>query len=123
MKLLNDFFTIASCNATAYGFEAYIALSKDHLIYKGHFPGFPVTPGVVQLQIIHETVEYFLKQKIRLNKIPNSKFLQIIDPNKFSGFDLSIQLKSGENKSLKVTAKATDPNHVFFKVDAEYSMV
>ena len=37
--------------------NAVIELNKDHDIFKGHFPGNPVMPGVCMLQIIKELTE------------------------------------------------------------------
>ena len=36
---------------------AQISIDRDHTIFKGHFPGNPVMPGVCMIQIIKELTE------------------------------------------------------------------
>lgn len=122
MKLHNDFYTIVSTSETQQGFSSKISLCKEHLIYSGHFPGFPVTPGVVQLQILHECLENYLGKKIQLRHILNCKFLQIIDPNKISEFQLEVHINHQEDKILRIFAQAINSTQALFKLDAEYFM-
>ena len=48
--LLKDFYTIAELENNSETVKAIIDLNKDHEIYKGHFPGNPVMPGVLQVE-------------------------------------------------------------------------
>ena len=60
--LLDSFFTIVECDSSSNGLAFYsITIDQGHDIYKGHFPGFPVTPGVVEIEIVKELMECHLK--------------------------------------------------------------
>lgn len=51
--LLNDFFKITDIkNADKYTIS--IEMNPKHDIYKGHFPGNPITPGVCLTQMVKE---------------------------------------------------------------------
>ena len=56
MRLNGDFYRIESrLEDRTLGQSGFkVILNPDHLIYKAHFPGQPVTPGVCILQIIQE---------------------------------------------------------------------
>jgi len=43
--ILTDFYTLQSYDKNEKSFVANIILNKDHEIFKGHFPGNPVTPA------------------------------------------------------------------------------
>ena len=58
-----------------------IELNNKHSIYKGHFPGQPVLPGVCTLKIIKECLSDSLKEDIEFTKIKECKFLSPIIPS------------------------------------------
>lgn len=80
MKLLNDFFTIEGKQEQPGATEYIVRLNGEHIIYKAHFPGQPVTPGVCILQMAMELVEERLQTKLQVVKVKNMKFLSVISP-------------------------------------------
>ena len=71
--LLKDFYTLAELDKSdTENLKAIIDLNKDHEVYKGHFPGNPVVPGVCLTQLIKEVMETYLaseKEKWRFPRI------------------------------------------------------
>ncbi|MCQ2059002.1 MAG: hypothetical protein MJY71_04125 [Bacteroidaceae bacterium] len=69
---------------------ACIELLKDSDIYKGHFPGRPITPGVALVQIAVELASLASqsawgdKHEYNLEKASNIKFLKEINPEELS---------------------------------------
>ena len=59
--LINDFFQIQNIDSLPNSIEAKIELNASHQIFDGHFPNNPITPGVIQLQIVKELLEFHLK--------------------------------------------------------------
>ncbi len=105
--ILTDFYTLQSHEQAENGsFTAYIYLNKDHEIFKGHFPGNPVTPGVCMMQIVKELTEEFTGLPLFLKTASNIKFMAIINP--FETPDLKMQLDitqtDGEVKVKNVTS-------------------
>ena len=78
MKLTNNMFTIARLDEVRHA--ADIRLNADHLIYRAHFPGQPITPGVCIIKIILELAERFLTTPLRLQQVKNLKFIQPLSP-------------------------------------------
>ena len=61
---------------------ATIVLNPENEVFKGHFPGNPVTPGVCMLQIIKELTESRVGYSLFMQKITNVKFMAVINPEK-----------------------------------------
>ncbi|MBO6200553.1 MAG: 3-hydroxyacyl-ACP dehydratase [Chryseobacterium sp.] len=105
--ILTNFYTLESSEKSENGsFVATIKLNPDHEIFKGHFPGNPVTPGVCMMQIVKDLTEYFTASKLFLKSASNVKFMAIINP--FETPDLVLQLditeKDGEIKVKNTTS-------------------
>ena len=116
MKLLDDLFTIRDLIDEENGFTATIKLNPSHIIYKGHFPGHPITPGVIQLQIIQELVAYNLKEKLNLFKITKCKFLHVINPIQNSVIEIKVGIDK-ESKSVIVRSIGMAQGITYFKID------
>jgi len=121
MKLMNHLFKIVESSGSNSGMLATVQLFPDHVVYKGHFPGYPVTPGVVFIQMIHELVEHHLKRTVRLVEISNCKFLKIVNPQKENSAILSIDVISNE-ALFHVKALGKNSSGTFFKLDAVYTI-
>jgi len=59
-----------------------IRLNPNNEIFRGHFPGNPITPGVCTLQIIKELTENRTQCSLFMKKASNVKFMAVIDPEK-----------------------------------------
>ena len=119
MELLNSLFEIIERSETPSGFLVTIRLHPDHVIFKGHFPGYPVTPGVIFLQIVHELTQLHLKKTIRLIELPNCKFLKIINPEQENVVVIAAS-NTVEQQCLHVKAFGKTGSDIFFKLDAQY---
>jgi 3-hydroxyacyl-[acyl-carrier-protein] dehydratase len=99
------------------GISAQIKLNPKHEIFKGHFPGKPVMPGVCMIQIIKELTERSLGKDLFLSVATNVKFMAIINPEidpiliidiNLSEADGLFKVKStttfGETAALKLSA-------------------
>ena len=81
--LMNDFYTISDAATEANKWVGRIAFNPDHDIFKGHFPGQPVVPGVCMMQIVKEILETVLGRKMQIQQAAQVKFLQLISPDIF----------------------------------------
>lgn len=108
--LLKDFYSIISSSSPENNtFETTIELHKEHMIFKGHFPNFPVTPGVAMLQIIKELTENQLEQTLFLESASNVKFLALVDPNENSILKFSITFQEdAQHVKVKNTTSFKD---------------
>ncbi len=112
--LKDDFFKILEINTDKTSVRSKIELNKNHVIFEGHFPEFPIVPGVCQIQIINELTSEVLQKKLTLRQAKNIKFTQIIDPEKNEILDIDLQLESKE-KEVLVRASIFSEDIVFLK--------
>lgn len=118
--ILTGFYTLDSYQKTENGnYIAQINLNKDHDIFKGHFPGNPVTPGVCMMQIVKELTEEFMGKKLFLKTASNVKFMAIINP--FETPELTLQLDISENgEEVKVKNTTSFGETIALKMSVNY---
>jgi len=121
VKLLDDLFQIIDFEATESGFSTAIKLFSDHKIYAGHFPGHPITPGVVQLQIVHELMENHLGKSLQLIGIDDCKFLKKINPEEQDKIQISV-LYVTDSSLLHVRASGKCETGTFFRLKGSYKI-
>ncbi|WP_144281461.1 3-hydroxyacyl-ACP dehydratase [Chryseobacterium echinoideorum] len=121
--ILTDFYTLDSYEQAENGsFLANIRLNKEHDIFKGHFPGNPVTPGVCMMQIVKELTEEFTGKKLFLKSASNVKFMAIINP--FETPELTINLDISENEnSIKVKNTTAFGETIALKMSVNYTQI
>ena len=54
--------------------ELELKFSADEHFFKGHYPNYPVTPGVILIDKAHSAAETLLNRKIVLKAIKKVKF-------------------------------------------------
>ncbi|MDR0687138.1 MAG: beta-hydroxyacyl-ACP dehydratase [Prevotellaceae bacterium] len=89
MQLINDFYRVETATGGDTEFEYRIALNREHFIYRAHFPGNPITPGVCIIQLCKELMELRVKKPLFLKKILNVKFLSVVDPTIFGAIQVA----------------------------------
>ncbi|MBP3227411.1 MAG: hypothetical protein J6M53_01360 [Bacteroidaceae bacterium] len=76
MTLQGSMFTILS---EADG-HTCVRLNPLHPIYKAHFPGHPLTPGVCLVQMVSEILERRVGARLRVERVVNLKFIAPVAP-------------------------------------------
>jgi 3-hydroxyacyl-[acyl-carrier-protein] dehydratase len=120
LNRINSLFAIKERLSKGNSVRANLRLNPSHIIYKGHFPGYPVTPGVVQLQIILVLVENHLQEKLRLDSITQCKFTHVLNPLVFAEIELDIQIEKIEQNLFAVAATGKALNFTFMKLQAKF---
>lgn len=100
--LLNDFFTYQIVEKSDDRIITNIEFNKEHDIYKGHFPGLPITPGVCQVQMVQEILSDSLAKNCQLKSARDIKFLNFIDPAKVESLQLELNLSSINESTIAV---------------------
>ena len=116
--MLNDLFKVNSITETAGNVLAEVTLDANHKIFEGHFPGSPVTPGVVQLHIVKAVLEQYLNRPLKLKTMRTCKFLQVINPLETPVVNINLKITQGEY--LEVIASGSYRENVFFKAQIAY---
>lgn len=122
--LLQDFYIVDKINAINEGkFVATIILNKDHAIFKGHFPGNPVTPGVCMMQIIKEITESILNVSLTMVSTSNVKFMALINPEVNAKLTLDLEISENEASEIKVKNTTTFDETVALKLSNTYKKI
>ncbi|MDN3723346.1 3-hydroxyacyl-ACP dehydratase [Aequorivita sp. SDUM287046] len=120
--LIEGLYKVTAYEKTAEGILAMVHLNKDHAIFKGHFPGNPVMPGVCMIQIIKELTEEATGKNLFLAVSSNIKFMAIINPDKNPDLKISIDI-SEDNGEVRVKNTTTFDETVALKLNAIFKII
>jgi 3-hydroxyacyl-[acyl-carrier-protein] dehydratase len=79
--LMNDFYSIEYLLREPNSISCKVAFNEQHDIFKGHFPGQPVVPGVCMMEMVKELLEQAVDKGLWLRNAGQVKFLQLITPD------------------------------------------
>ena len=101
--VLKDFYKILSEEKTADSkYSITILVNEKHEIFKGHFPGNPIMPGVCMIQIIKELTEKITESTLMIQTLANVKFMALINPEKNPELRLELDITTTEDNLVKV---------------------
>lgn len=120
--LIKELYQVKKIEKTTDRIQADIHLNKNHEIFKGHFPGNPVMPGVCMIQMIKELTEKELQKELFLVRSTNIKFMAIINPEKTPDLSLTIDF-SEEDDMLKIKNTTTFDDTVALKLNAIFKIL
>lgn len=120
--LLKEFYSVVHSEKIENEFVTEIRINKDHAIYDGHFPGLPVTPGVILMQLFKEEAERQTNTKLQLKKASNVKFMAVVDPNTEDHFFLYSEIFQ-EQDVVKLKGIAKHKGNISLKISSEYKIV
>lgn len=100
-----------------------VDLNPSHEIFKGHFPGNPVLPGVCTVQIVKELLACYLKKDLMLKKAGTIKYLSFLNPEANRLIDIEMQLKDTKEGLLACSAKVFYESTVFCSFRGEFEKV
>ncbi len=120
--LLKNFYTIKEINPSdKENIEVVIELNKDHEIYKGHFPGNPVVPGVCLTQLIKEIIENIEARDVMLVYANNIKFMAVVNPEINNILQIDLKIKHDEEQNIiKVNSVTHYKDKVFYKFKGNF---
>lgn len=95
-----------------------IRWNTENYIYKSHFPGNPVTPGVCIIQISKEFANEIFAENLFIKKVKTVKFIKAINPITDNKVTFSILYSKKEN-IYAINAVVFDENNIFTKLSLE----
>jgi 3-hydroxyacyl-[acyl-carrier-protein] dehydratase len=119
--LLKDFYKVEKLEKINEGkYTAIVFLNKEHDIFKGHFPGNPVTPGVCMMQIIKELTQEILGSSLIMTSSSNVKFMALINPEKNPTLKLDLDILGDLTTEIKVKNTTSFDETVALKLTNVY---
>jgi 3-hydroxyacyl-[acyl-carrier-protein] dehydratase len=124
MMLLQDFYKIISLENTADSkYLATILINEEHEVFKGHFPGNPIMPGVCMMQIIKELTEQITESPLFMQSLSNVKFMALINPFNTPELRLELDVATIEENLVKVKNITYFNETVALKLSCVYKKV
>ena len=122
---LNDLYTIIRIVPEANSKKLLISiqLNPSHEIFKGHFPGNPVLPGVCIVQILKEILMYHLDNKLILSSASSIKYLSFINPEVNSIVNFEVELEEIGNDNIFCNASLYFESVVFCRFKGEFKII
>lgn len=109
-----DLYTVESQENKDGLLQVAVRLHAGHSIFKGHFPGQPVLPGVCMLEMITDMLETHYTTPLQIRQSPLVKFLLMIDPEKTPGIQLNIR-HTREGNQITAEGRIFRDDSVFMK--------
>src|SRR5580693_3721795 len=100
IMLQGNFFTVRDIQIEPGSVKASLEINPSHEIFKGHFPGTPVVPGVCMMQMVKEIIEDMVGKEIRLLRADHMKFLAVINPEEKKVIELHAKYSVTEDKKI-----------------------
>ncbi len=125
LKLLNDLYIIKDIleDSTSKTMTIQIELNSTHSIFRGHFPGNPVLPGVCTVQILKELLIYQSGKNLHLVKARSIKYLAFINPLKNNVVNFTIHINKIKNDHLFCDASIYFNTTVFCSFKGEFMVL
>lgn len=120
MILKDTFYTINTLKFEDNILEASISINAKHAIYEGHFPNNPVTPGVVQLELVKEILGTQFNKPIQLKSLATSKFLAVLNPVNTPEASFKMTVVEQDDQTLKVSGQLSTVEGVCLKFSGIY---
>jgi 3-hydroxyacyl-[acyl-carrier-protein] dehydratase len=117
--LENSFYTAEQTELKDNSFCVRVSFNPDHEIYKAHFPGNPITPGVCLLQIVLEILNRKFERDLRFIEAKNIKYLKIINPVENPEVDFQFQYRV-ENDLIFAEINIVSGDISFTRVSGTY---
>ena len=117
--LKDDFFSCSDVQSMENEMSCTLVFNAAHDIFKGHFPGNPVVPGVCTMEIVKELLQQQVSKSLMLRTTGNVKFLQLVTPDVAPVMKISWK---ADEAGYAVKASLSKDNATFFKFDGKYSV-
>lgn len=95
-----QFFTLESGEKNGNSATYRCRLHPEAPVFKAHFPGFPVLPGVLTLKMVVDAInasQFFSTKTLTVQSIGNAKYLAVVNPQETQEVEISVALKAEKN--------------------------
>jgi 3-hydroxyacyl-[acyl-carrier-protein] dehydratase len=122
--VLKDFYKILSEEKISDSkYNITILVNEKHEIFKGHFPGNPIMPGVCMIQIIKELTESITASSLMIQTLSNVKFMALINPEATPELRLELEIATTEEQLVKVKNTTYFNDTVALKLSNTYKKI
>lgn len=95
-----QFFTLEAGEKNGNSATYRCRLHPEAPVFKAHFPGFPILPGVLTLKMVVDAInasQFFSTQTLTVQSIGNAKYLAVVNPQETQEVEISVAQKAEKN--------------------------
>lgn len=119
---MQDLFTSIDNYLAQEGHYAFrVRLDASHPVYRGHFPGHPVLPGVCTLQLVRECLNRGTGRRFRYAAIRECKFLGMVVPQADELLEIDIRLADDGPAAKKLVCTVANNGKTALKLKGTVS--
>lgn len=124
IMLLKDFYKVITLEKNdSQKYLAIIFVNENHEVFKGHFPGNPIMPGVCMMQIIKELAEQITESSLIMQSLTNVKFMALINPFLNPELRLELDITLTEEGLVKIKNTTFFHETIALKLSSVYKKV
>lgn len=118
--MVDDLYQISDRQLDGARLNGTVNYNPEHQVFKGHFPGQPVVPGVCTMDMIKDLLQEVLGKKLVLRSTGQVKFLQLIVPDRKPTVNITWQeVENGYLANAGLKENGTD----LFKMTGTFEVV
>ena len=115
---MTPFYSIIDKSISGQEWLVNVQLNPTHPVYEGHFPGNPVAPGVMLVNMIKDVIETEKNTTLVLKNARNIKFLNMVTPEGSPQLALHFDISGDDEINCKVDAQYKGES--YFKISATF---
>lgn len=100
--------------AGAFGHHLYF--NANHEVFGAHFPGNPIVPGAVLIDVVRSAASDVLGKEMRVVEVKNAKFITVIVPDSDVTLNITSRCAQAENGVL-FKSVVSDSEKIYAKFD------
>jgi len=98
--LIKDYYTIEAIREEEDIKYFDVALNPECEVYKGHFPGDPISPGVCNIQMIKECAEHAAGKSLTISNVLQCRFISLVTPVEVPKATIKVKLDESDGKYI-----------------------
>lgn len=124
MKLEGNYYTLLGEERQGESSATFhISLLSDCDIYRGHFPGNPVCPGVCNMQTVKECAEKLTGKPLQVATVRQCRLKAVATPVACSELDVKVSVEQqGNDERYMVVASISDAQCVYMDYKGEMTV-
>lgn len=122
MKLEGYYYTLLNIEYQENAAIYHVSLRPECDVYRGHFPGNPVCPGVCNMQMVKECVENMTGKRLYASMVRQCRLTAVATPDVCSRLDVKISIQSADYTHYAVKASIYDEQRIYMDYKGEMTV-
>lgn len=117
--LIQDFYTVKDIYKEGGETVFKVTLDPECQVYRGHFPGESVAPGVLSIEMIKECAEQVAGRRLNIIDINECRFLKLVTPHDLPEAEVHLTLTHQQPDKWTLTSSLKGGDTEYLRLKAE----